>query len=83
MPTLQFTVGNPGSPTANTDTYFHENLRNAIVDFAIIDNVPMNGLHPDPDYTSSPIEATLKLEKGNKFILGMKGIIHYSTCKPC
>lgn len=80
MPVLQFVVGNPGAPIPGTDTYQTDLLRNAIVNFAIIDNVPENGLQPTPDYIHDPIHGILTRCNGNKFLLGMKGIIDYSTC---
>ncbi len=83
MPKLFFVVGNPGAPTPNTNTYYCKELKDAVVNFALIDNVPMNGLLPDPDYTCCPLEGTFKLERNNSFLLGMKGIIDYSNCKTC
>jgi hypothetical protein len=78
--TLQTICGNTGGPMPNTDTYQNELLRNAIVHFIIVNNVPENGLHPAPGYTASPLEATITRMGGNVWIAGDKIIIVYSKC---
>lgn len=83
MTSLQTVVGNQGGPVPGSSTYQNDLLRNSIVQFCIINNVPENGLQPDCDYTHNPLEGTLKREHGNTWILGDKVIIVYSKCNQC
>jgi len=80
MTTLQCTVGSCGGPLPNTDTYYNEILRNAVVHLLIINNVPENGLYPTPDWTSTPLQASVTRMNGNKWIAGDKVVIFYSKC---
>lgn len=80
---LQTVVGKAGGPTPDSNTYQNDLLRNAVVQYAIINNVNENGLQPNPDYIHDPLEGTFARQNGNKFILSDKVIIVYSKCNQC
>ena len=75
---LQTVVGENGGPIAGQTQYKNELFRNAIVQIVIVNNVNENGLQPDPDFISYPLEA--KIWRKNPWVLGDKAIFIYSNC---
>lgn len=78
MNILQTCVGNPGGPIPGQLTYENEKFRNSIVQLIIVNNVNENGLQPDPDFISYPLEA--KVSRKNQWVLGDKAIFFYQNC---
>lgn len=78
MRVLQTCVGDEGGPTPGQTTYKNTKLENAIVQFLIVDNVPENGLEPQPDFFNNPIKGEIK--RNNVWVLGNKVIIVYENC---
>jgi hypothetical protein len=78
MNVLQTVVGDEGGPIPGQMTYVNEKLRNAIVQFLIVDNVPENGLSPSPDFVNAPIQAMIT--RNNPWVLGNKLIVVYTNC---
>jgi hypothetical protein len=78
MTTLQAVCGEEGGPMAWTNFYSPKELRNSIVHFIIVNNVPENCLGNNPDFTFDTIKP--KLTRKNNWVLSDTIIIVYTKC---
>jgi hypothetical protein len=82
MKFLQTVVGDEGGPVPGQTTYRNTKLENAIVQFLIVNNIPENGLEPEPDFFNNPIKGEIKRNNPwvNPWVLADKLIIVYEKC---
>lgn len=79
MKTQQFVVGNAGAPIAGSTIFQADFLKNSIVHFLLVDNVPENQLNPNPDFKHNYIEGTID-RAPDVWTIGNKLIVVYSDC---
>jgi hypothetical protein len=77
MTTLQVVCGEKSAPVAGQTTYQNDLLKNVIVHFIIVNNVPENGLEPSPNYAHNYLSGLLD-RFPNRWSIGDKLIVFYS-----
>lgn len=80
MTTLKVTAGYPGGPTIGTNFFTSEILRNAVMHFIIVDNIPINDMVPDPEYYFDTAIGKMEWVNSNTWQPSNKIIFVYSKC---
>lgn len=80
MTTLKVTVGFSGGPAIGTNFFQSDLLRNSVMHFIIVDNVPINDLIPEPEYVFDTAAGKMEWVGTNTWAANNKIIFVYSKC---
>jgi hypothetical protein len=78
----QFTCGVGNGPVAGQSIFQAEFLKNCIVNFIIVNNIPENQLNPSPNFKHSYVEGTID-RSPNVWFVSDKLIIDFEPCNNC
>jgi len=82
MKVKQFVSGQNESPQVGQTVFKSDFLKNVVVHFLIVDNVPEHQLNPDPCFRHNSAEGTID-RAPNIWTLNNKLIVVYSECEKC